>query len=147
MAALRWEPTHVTKHCPRVVPLQDLSIHFRAQSTTQHWGCTRLGGVMKWSSNKDVVWLVMRLWWHRCETVSTWDSLTLVSWLTSSPALHTYMDNSCRHSPQSSTTWVMSEVCYYIVLPIPNSHLFCIATLSFNMHHCKSSNYKIGNWP
>jgi len=21
MAALRWEPTHVTKHCPRVVPL------------------------------------------------------------------------------------------------------------------------------
>ena len=22
MAALRWEPTHVTKHCPRVVPLQ-----------------------------------------------------------------------------------------------------------------------------
>ena len=22
MVALRWEPTHVTKHCPRVVPLQ-----------------------------------------------------------------------------------------------------------------------------
>ena len=22
MAALRWEPTHITKHCPRVVPLQ-----------------------------------------------------------------------------------------------------------------------------
>ena len=22
MAVLRWEPTHVTKHCPRVVPLQ-----------------------------------------------------------------------------------------------------------------------------
>ena len=26
MAALRWEPTHVTKHCPRVVPLQ--SVHY-----------------------------------------------------------------------------------------------------------------------
>ena len=24
MAALRWEPTHVTKHCPRVVLLQGL---------------------------------------------------------------------------------------------------------------------------
>ena len=23
IAALRWEPTHVTKHCPRVVPLQE----------------------------------------------------------------------------------------------------------------------------
>jgi len=22
MAAFRWEPTHITKHCPRVVPLQ-----------------------------------------------------------------------------------------------------------------------------
>ena len=26
MAALRWEPTHITKHCPRVVPLQSLLI-------------------------------------------------------------------------------------------------------------------------
>jgi len=24
MAALRWEPTHVTKHCPRIVPLHYL---------------------------------------------------------------------------------------------------------------------------
>ena len=27
--------------------------------------------------------------------------------------LHTYMNNSCRYSPQLSTTWVMSKVCYY----------------------------------
>jgi len=26
MAALRWEPTHVTKHCPRVVLLQRLRL-------------------------------------------------------------------------------------------------------------------------
>ena len=26
IAALRWEPTHVTKHCPRVVPLQSRPI-------------------------------------------------------------------------------------------------------------------------
>jgi len=43
------------------------------------------------------------------------------------------MNNSCRYSPQSSTTWVISEICYYIVLPILNSHLFCIATLSFRL--------------
>jgi len=35
----------------------------------------------------------MRLWWHRCETVSIWDSLTLVPQLASSPALHTYCSN------------------------------------------------------
>ena len=26
MAALRWEPTHITKHCPRVVPLHLMDI-------------------------------------------------------------------------------------------------------------------------
>ena len=77
---------------------------------------------MKWSSNKDVVWLAMRLWWRRCETVSDWDSLTLVPWLALSPALHTYMDNSRRHSPQSSTTWVTSELLYllYLMRSIPS---------------------------
>jgi len=24
MTALRWEPTHITKHCPRDIPLQDV---------------------------------------------------------------------------------------------------------------------------
>jgi len=31
------------------------------QSTTQHQGCTRPGGVMKWSSSNDGVWFDMRL--------------------------------------------------------------------------------------
>ena len=48
-----------------------------------------------------------------------WDclnfSLTLVPWLASSPALHTYMDNSRRYSPQSSTTWVTSELLYLLI--------------------------------
>jgi len=38
--ALRWEPTHVTKHCPRVVPLQllkKLQLSFLRIEYIMHW--------------------------------------------------------------------------------------------------------------
>ena len=37
MVALRWEPTHVTKHCPRVVPL-----HYSSTCKGTVRGCSRV---------------------------------------------------------------------------------------------------------
>jgi len=42
MSALKWEPTHITKHCPRSIPLHAPHVHDNSVSKRVHFILTHI---------------------------------------------------------------------------------------------------------